>query len=186
MTDRRWTLTPAGFIAVAGVALAVAFAGCADNGQQVRTGRVPPVVTDPTVVTTVAPNPTSDPTSSAPPATEAPSGEVPGSEPPVTTVPISEPPVTTVLNARRQAHRWEGYTVAADGATLTFSYYAGVEPCSVFDSVVADEGPGSVRVTVYEHPGPDGVACIMIAQLKSATVTLAAPLGGRQVVDGAA
>ena len=30
------------------------------------------------------------------------------------------------------------------------------------------------------------MVCIMMAQLKSATVTLAAPLGGRTVIDGAA
>ncbi len=94
--------------------------------------------------------------------------------------------MTTIPADRRQAHRWDGYTVGADGATLTFTYYAGVEPCSVFDSIVADEGADSVRVTIYEHSGPDGVACIMIAELKSATVTLAAPLGGRQLIDGAA
>jgi hypothetical protein len=86
----------------------------------------------------------------------------------------------------RQPHRWEGFTVGADGSTLTFTYYAGVEPCSGFDSIVADEGAESVRVTIYEHPGPEGVACIMLAQLKSATVTLGSPLGGRRVLDGAA
>jgi|GEM_PF-4155357 len=93
--------------------------------------------------------------------------------------------VTTVPGDRRLPHRWEGYTVAEDGATLTFTYYAGVAPCSVFDAIVADETPDSVRVSIYEHPGPDGVACIALAQRKSASVTLAAPLGRRTVVDGA-
>ncbi|MEA2828285.1 MAG: hypothetical protein QOG43_2724 [Actinomycetota bacterium] len=188
MTNRRSTLTPRrmlGAVAVA-LALAVGMAGCSDGNpvQQVRTGRAGPPATDPTVVPTLP----SSPTSTAPPATERPVDEVPGSEPPVSPVPpaTTVPPATDVPDARRQPHRWEGYTVAADGATLTFTYYAGVEPCSAFDSIVADEGPDSVRVTIYEHSGPAGVACIMLAQLKSATVTLAAPLGGRQLIDGAA
>ena len=55
----------------------------------------------------------------------------------------------------------------------------------MFDSIVAEEGPDTVRVSIYERSGPAGTVCIMMAQLKSATVTLAAPLGGRTVVDGA-
>ena len=45
--------------------------------------------------------------------------------------------------------------------------------------------PTQVTVTIYERSdvGPD-VACIAMAQQKSATVTLGADLGGRTVVDG--
>jgi hypothetical protein len=88
-------------------------------------------------------------------------------------------------NDPRHPHPWDGYTLGADGRTLTFTYYAGVAPCSVFDSIVADEGADAVRVTIYEHSGPEGVACIMLAQQKSASVTLQASLGGRTLVDGA-
>ncbi len=121
------------------------------------------------------------------PPTEVGTGATPTTT--TTTVPSSPTtsvPATTVPAGPRNPHRWEGYTVGPDGATLTFSYYAGVEPCSAFDSIVADEGPDSVRVTVYERPGPEGAVCIMIAELKTASVTLAAPLGARTVVDGAA
>ena len=80
---------------------------------------------------------------------------------------------------------WESFQVGADGRTLVFTYYAGVAPCSVFDSINAVEGPTQVTVTIYERSdvGPD-VACIAMAQQKSATVTLGADLGGRTVVDG--
>jgi len=95
------------------------------------------------------------------------------------------PPVRTVPGDGRHPQPWDGHTVGGDGRTLTFTYYAGVAPCSIFDSIVAEEGPDAVRVTIYEHSGPEGVACIMLAQQKSASVTLAAPLGGRRLVDGA-
>jgi hypothetical protein len=112
---------------------------------------------------------------------EKPAQEVRSGSPAVTTVPS----VTTIPGERGPAHRWEGYAVGTDGVTLTFTYYAGVEPCSVFDSIVAEESPDTVRVSIYERSGPGETVCIMMAQLKSATVTLAAPLGGRTVVDGA-
>jgi hypothetical protein len=163
------------------VALALALAGCSEATptQEVRSGS--------TVATTVA----SRPTSSVPPTTGAP-GRVDPSPPltgddqgPAEEAGTTLPPATTVPGERGPAHRWEGYTVGADGATLTFTYYAGVEPCSVFDSIVAEEGPDTVRVSIFERSGGGDTVCIMLAQLKSATVTLAAPLGGRTVVDGA-
>ncbi len=179
MTTRTWTLTPGRMLAAAGVSLALALAGCADSNpdEEVRAGRTT-ATTGSTVVTTVpsgqtstapapGPTPTPGPAPTSPPADEDPS------------------PTTTIPGDRGQPHRWEDYTVGADGATLTFTYYAGVEPCSVFDSIVADEGADSVRVTIYEKAAGGETMCIMIAQLKSATVTLTAPLGGRTVIDGA-
>jgi len=181
MTNRRWTTTTGVAMAMA-MALTLALAACSDDKptQEVRSGSP--------VVTTVA----SRPTSSAPPTAGAPGSVDPS--PPVAGSPGGEPagdagttpsPETTTPGVKGPAHRWEGYTVGADGVTLTFTYYAGVEPCSVFDSIVAEEGPDSVRVSIYERSGPGETVCIMIAQLKSATVTLTAPLGGRTVVDGA-
>ncbi len=75
--------------------------------------------------------------------------------------------------------------MGTDGRTLVFTYYAGVPPCSVFDSIDAVEGPTQVTVTIYERSdvGPE-VACVAMAQQKSATVTLGVDLGGRTVVDG--
>ena len=159
------------------MALTLALAACSDDKptQEVRSGS-PAVTTVPSLPPTTGGPGSVDP---SPPVTGSPGGEPAGEAGPTL------PPVTTIPGERGPAHRWEGYTVGADGATLTFTYYAGVEPCSVFDSIVADEGPDSVRVSIYERSGPGETVCIMMAQLKSATVTLAAPLGGRTVVDGA-
>jgi hypothetical protein len=86
----------------------------------------------------------------------------------------------------RRAQRWQDYTVGPDGRTLTFRYYAGVEPCSVFDSIDAQEAPTTVTVTVYERDdAAPGQACPMLAKEKHASVTLREPLGSRRVVDGA-
>lgn len=178
-------------LAILGVALAaltLVLAGCADDRPtEIRAGQPSPG--DPTApgvttVTTTVPS-TGSSTGGEPGAVDPVPPATGGASPPVTTIPEATGPGATIPDNRRQPHRWEGYTVGADGVTLTFTYYSGVEPCSAFDSIVADEGPDSVRVTIYEHAGPDGVVCIMMAQLKSATVTLAAPLAGRTVVDGA-
>jgi hypothetical protein len=167
---------------------ALALAGCTDSStvQEVRAGSSGPAPT-------VPPGSPPDTATSSPPdegATAGRPGQVDPSPPRVppggTEPPAAEsPPVTGGPGDGRLPHRWERYTVASDGRTLTFTYYAGVEPCSVPDSIVADEQPDTVEVTVYERPGPPGVACIMLAQEKSAVVTLAAPLGARTVVDGA-
>ncbi len=179
MTLPQWTNTHGWRVAAIGLALTVALAGCSDDTpQEVRSGQTSSTTPGATVVVTTVPGgstttpPPSDSVEPTPPASGGPGG----GSPPLTTVPVP---------GTGNPHRWEGYTVGADGTTLSFTYYAGVEPCSVFDSIVADESPDSVRVTIYERSGPDGVVCIMMAQLKTATITLAAPLGGRSVVDGA-
>ncbi len=184
MTMHRWTLSPGRTLGALGVALAVAVGGCADSkpDEEVRTGQSAPV-TGLTSLPTVP----SDPTSTALPSTGVPVDTAPpathGGQPPAGG---TLPPLTTIPGGRGQPQRWEGYTVGPDGVTLTFTYYAGVEPCSAFESIVADESADAVRVTIYERPAEGDVVCILIAQLKSASVTLAAPLGGRTVIDGAA
>ena len=180
MKNRRWTTTGVALT----VALTLALAACSDDKptQEVRSGS-PAVTTLPSRPSSSAPPTAGGPGSvdPSPPLAEGPGG---GQEP-AGDAGTTVPPATTIPGAKGPAHRWEGYTVGSDGVTLTFTYYAGVEPCSVFDSIVAEEGPDSVRVSIYERSGPEGTVCIMMAQLKSATVTLAAPLGGRTVIDGA-
>lgn len=197
--NRRPSRPAYGAAAVA-LALAVALAGCSDDSaREVQAGRASTTPSSPSSAPGGAPGSAvgGGTTSTEPPSATDPAGPAgpspdptgaPGSSPPSSPVTSPDPgPPTTVPGDRRQPHRWEGYTVGADGATLTFTYYAGVEPCSTFDSITADESaPGSVRVTIYERPGPEGTVCIMLAQLKSASVTLGSPLGGRVVVDGAA
>jgi hypothetical protein len=183
-TIRRW-------LPVAVVVLTVALAGCSDATPtaEVRAGdagaSTAPTSPSSTIVSSTTTiltdyhpprgdgsDETVEPTDPGvvDPSTPDPGGDSPGGEDP--------PPVT----GDRHPQQWDGYTVGADGRTLTFTYYAGVAPCSVFDSIEAEEGPDTVKVTIYERSGPPGVACIMLAQQKSASVTLAAPLGDRRVV----
>ena len=79
-------------------------------------------------------------------------------------------------------------TIGADDVTLTITFWAGVEPCSVLDHVDVREGPAAVTVTLYQGSDPNAgdVACPEIAMLKQVSVTLDAPLAGRDIVDGAA
>ena len=198
-----------GLLAVVGMALAVVLAGCSDAtpAEEVRAGDGGDASSrdgssgvgtvypgQPVRGSTIAPPSGADGTTGSD-GSVAPGGTAGGSEPgqvepspPTqggTQPPAGEafPPIKADPGDRR--HPWDGHTVGADGRTLAFTYYAGVEPCSVFDSIVAEEGSDAVRVTIYERSGPEGVACIMLAQQKSATVTLDAPLGARRLVDGA-
>lgn len=78
--------------------------------------------------------------------------------------------------------------VGDDDRTLTIFFWSGVEPCYVLDHVDIDEGPGAIRVTLFEgHDASAGdVACIEIALLKKVVVQLDEPVGDRRIVDGAA
>ncbi len=188
---RRRCATPVrGWLAYV-VVLAAVLAGCADTENVDAGGRAgpdgPPMALETTLpvlpTTTVAPDqpvatsepPIASPTTPGPRPTAAPPA------PPTT----STPPSTPTASGNRHPAGWESFEVGADGRTLVFTYYAGIAPCSVFDSIDAVEGPSQVTVTIYERSdaGPE-VACIAIAQRKLATVTLGAPLSGRTVVDG--
>ena len=78
--------------------------------------------------------------------------------------------------------------IGDDDVTLTITFWAGVEPCSVLDHVDVREGPAAVTVTLYQGSDPNAgdVACPEIAMLKQVSVTLDQPLAGRDIVDGAA
>ena len=103
---------------------------------------------------------------------------------PTTTAPTI-PPTTRAPGDTRRAVGWERYAVSGDGRTLTFIYWSGPPPCSIDAGIDVEETSSAVRVTIFERDGSGGQPCIAIAQQKSATVTLASPLGSRQVVDGA-
>ncbi len=166
--------------------MAVALVGCAET-RTIETGGL--AASDNAATSAPTTTVPSDPPISTtdPPATE------PTIRPPQTTpttgatppAPVPDPPGPPPGAGARHPIGWESFQAGADGRTLVFTYYAGVAPCSVFDSINATEGPGQVTVTIYERSdvGPD-VACIAMAQQKSATVTLGADLGGRTVVDG--
>jgi hypothetical protein len=81
---------------------------------------------------------------------------------------------------------WERAEVGNDDRTVTLHFWSGVEPCNVLDHIEVDYSSDAVTITLFEGHDPDAqdVACIEIALLKSVTVTLDQPLGGRDLVDG--
>lgn len=94
-------------------------------------------------------------------------------------------PIGHTLNPRKV--RWSSATPTEDGRSLDVVWWSGVEPCYALDRVEVDEQADKVIVTIYEGQdsrSPDAV-CIEIAIQKTTRVELRAPLGDRQVVDGA-
>ena len=82
---------------------------------------------------------------------------------------------------------WDKVRLAEDGRTLWLRWWGGVAPCHVLDRIEVRLGHRVVIVTLLEGrvPGKEDVACPEMAQLKEAKTTLAQPLDGRRVVDGA-
>lgn len=66
-------------------------------------------------------------------------------------------------------------------------FWGGVAPCSVIGRVDVAETPERVTVTLFggRDPAPGRVACIEVAVYQEVVVDLAAPVGGRAIVDGA-
>jgi hypothetical protein len=65
-----------------------------------------------------------------------------------------------------QAIPAETLTASLDGRRLTVAatWWSGVEPCSILDSVVVDAEEGGFAITLFEGRGPGDVACIAIAE----------------------
>jgi hypothetical protein len=65
-----------------------------------------------------------------------------------------------------QAIPAETLTATLDGRRLTVAatWWSGVEPCSILDSVVVDAEDGGFAITLFEGRGPGDVACIAIAE----------------------
>lgn len=145
-----------------GLLLAVASAGCGAGG-----GEVPPA----------AP---------AAPVPDAPSGtEVPPAEPGAQVRAARVPVVPGAVDLRPRPF---DSAQPAGERQLAVRFWGGVAPCSVVGRVEVDETAERVRVTVFSgrDPAPGRVACIELAVYQEVVVELAAPLGARVVVDGAA
>jgi hypothetical protein len=81
-----------------------------------------------------------------------------------------------------------GATVSADGRSLNFSFIGGPTegPCAEDYSGRVAESSHAVAVAVESSPGRTVAgpqACDAVGHIRSVTVTLASPLGGRVVVD---
>jgi hypothetical protein len=101
--------------------------------------------------------------------------------------PVASPVTPTPGMAGVRARGWDSADVSADGMQVTIGFVSGIEPCAVLDRVAVDYGSKAVTVTLFEghDPGAGDVACIDIGVVKSVTVDLTEPLGGRTVKDGA-
>ncbi|HVE26030.1 MAG TPA: hypothetical protein VNC22_11520 [Sporichthya sp.] len=74
-----------------------------------------------------------------------------------------------------------------DQRTVRLTFYGGVEPCDVLDSVKVKYNPGDITMTLYsgsDPAKPDSV-CIEIAKLKAVDVALTEDVGEREIKDGA-
>jgi hypothetical protein len=71
-------------------------------------------------------------------------------------------------------------------ARLRLEFYGGVEECEGLDRVEVEETKDAVTVTLFVGRVPTAEVCIEIAVLKSVTVSVDGPIGGREIVDGAA
>jgi len=60
----------------------------------------------------------------------------------------------------------ETLTATVDGRRLTVAvtWWSGVEPCTILDTVVVDAEDGGFAITLNEGRGPEDVACIAIAE----------------------
>lgn len=96
----------------------------------------------------------------APPAD--PSGD-PSVEPPVGAKPVVPRP-SQAINVHPVAA--ERLSARVDGSTIivTATWWSGVEPCTIFDSIVVDKGEGTYTVTLREGSSPQEIACIAIAE----------------------
>jgi len=100
------------------------------------------------------------PSASAPPAD--PSSD-PSVEPPVGEKPVVPKP-GQAINVHPVAA--ESLSARVDGSTIVVkaTWWSGVEPCTIFDSIVVDKGEGTYKVTLREGSSPQEIACIAIAE----------------------
>lgn len=47
---------------------------------------------------------------------------------------------------------------------VTVVWTTGVEPCTILDSIVVDQGEGTYKVTLREGSSPQEIACIALAE----------------------
>jgi hypothetical protein len=82
-------------------------------------------------------------------------------------------------------HIWESVKVE-DERTLLIQFYGGVEECYGLDHVDVEYASDSITVTLYEGRVREARTCIELAVLKAVRIELDEPVGGREIVDGAA
>ncbi|MGH2675155.1 MAG: hypothetical protein ACRDKA_11375 [Actinomycetota bacterium] len=101
----------------------------------------------------------------------------PGPEP--SALPVSPRP--GLVDVR--PHPWDRAEVIGKNR-VRLEFYGGIEPCEGVDRVEVDEGEEAVTVTIFVGRVATAEVCIEIAVLKSVTILVDGPIGGRDIVDG--
>ena len=129
-----------------------------------------------------APPASDPPPSNQPPATNEPGGGTgngtggdPGSGIGID-LPIRQPPLVVPRPGRRDLRAVSPMTLQAsvDGrrVLVKVTWYSGVEPCNVLDSVKVEQSGTDIAITPIEGTGDANAACIEIAVLKATIVDL--------------
>jgi hypothetical protein len=157
------------FVLVA-AALAVALAACSGAAAPSPSAPVP-----------AGPNPTPVPTADAGSSGGGGGGSVgSGGGVIVNPVPVDptagEPTIVTPKPGQKNTHPVGPTSLQAsvDGrhVLVRVSWWSGVEPCNVLDSVRVDRSGTDIAITIIEGSSDLDVACIEIAQLKATIVDL--------------
>jgi len=112
-------------------------------------------------------SPSVAPSASAPPDTPV---TAPPSDPSVdpSPPPVGAKPVLPKPGQAVNVHPIAADSLSArvDGSTILVkaTWWSGVEPCTIFDSIVVDQGEGTYTVTLREGNSPQEIACIAIAE----------------------
>ena len=87
----------------------------------------------------------------------------PSVEPPVGAKPVVPRPGQAInvhpVTAESLQARVNGSTIL-----VTVTWWSGVEPCTILDSIVVDKGDAGYTVTIREGSSPQEIACIAIAE----------------------
>jgi hypothetical protein len=100
----------------------------------------------------------------------------------------ASPEVVTPRAGMANTHtvRFESADIV-DQRTVRLTFWGGVEPCDVLDSVKVKYNPGDITMTLTSgsDPAKPDAVCIDIAKLKAVDVKLTEDVGEREIKDGA-
>lgn len=116
------------------------------------------------------------------------SGDVPGSVDPGPVDPGQGQPTLVIprpgqLNPHPVAAMTLEPNVDGRHVTVKLSWYSGVEPCYVLDSVKVDQAGDEIVLTIVEGSSDPNAACIEIAQLKATIVDLGELAPGQYTIS---
>jgi hypothetical protein len=162
--------------AIASIPLAaVLVAGCVAGGPAPSATNVAPASPSEPPVATPSGGNVAGGGSSGDPGTGAPIvGE------PVAPTPVdpgaNQPPLQVPKPGQRDPHPVAAQSLQAsvDGrhVLVKITWYGGIAPCSVLDSVRVERGAGTIALTVIEGSSDPGAVCAEIAMLKATIVDL--------------